>query len=263
MAIDGDPAAIAQPTIRQRRRLFERLSGFADDQWLHPSRCAGWTSRDVVVHLDSTNFFWTQSILGGQSGEPTRFLATFDPVSTPAHLVAQAQDLSSAAVLERFAESTRTLTHLLESLDTADWTALAEAPPGHISVSAVVHHALWDSWIHERDIVLPLGDAPTIEPDEVAACLRYAAALGPAIALTRGGSRRGRLGIRGSDPDVRFVVDVSDRVRVTADGDADVTLEGPADELVDELSIRRPFHQHLPPEHAWLVAGLAETFDAG
>lgn len=46
---------------------------------------------------------------------------------------------------------------LLGSLEAVDWEALAEAPPGHITVSAVTHHALWDSWIHERDVLLPLG----------------------------------------------------------------------------------------------------------
>ena len=50
----------------------------------------------------------------------------------------------------------------------------------------VAHHALWDCWVHERDIVLPLGLPTAIEPDEVRACLRYAAALSPAFAISSG-----------------------------------------------------------------------------
>ena len=40
-------------------------------------------------------------------------------------------------------------------------------------MSDVLHHALWDAWIHERDVLLPLGVSPTEEPDEVAALLDW------------------------------------------------------------------------------------------
>jgi len=262
VTLDGDPAAIAEPTIRQRRRLVEALASFTDEQWAQQSRCAGWASRDVVVHLDSTNFFWTQSIAAGLRGEPTRFLATFDPVASPAQSVAQLHDLTTDDVLARFSESTDTLAHLLDSLDTSDWVAIAEAPPGHLTVSAVTHHALWDSWIHERDILLPLQAEPSIEPDEVTASLRYAAALGPALAVTRGNSETGRLGIHATKPDMAIVVDVGEHVAVSDSDDvADLTLTGDAVELVDALSIRRPLDQAVPADQAWMLNGLLETFD--
>ena len=37
------------------------LAVLDDEQWSHPSRCEGWSSRDVIVHLDSTNAFWAFS----------------------------------------------------------------------------------------------------------------------------------------------------------------------------------------------------------
>lgn len=262
LGLDGDPAAISEPTIRQRRRLANVLAEFTEQQWHHPSRCAGWTSRDVVVHLDSTNFFWIQSIASGLRGEPTRYLATFDPVSSPAHSVGQSHDLSPAEVLERFAESTETLAKLLESLDADDWNALAEAPPGHLTVSTVTHHALWDAWVHERDILEPLGIEQALERDEAAASLRYAAALGPALAITRGHTGRGRLGVIATDPDVAFVVDIADHVSVVSGrDDANAQLVGPTADLIDQFSIRQPFRSSIPPEHRWMLGGLAETFD--
>ena len=88
----------------------------------------------------------------------------------------------------------------------------AEAPPGHLSVSVVAHHALWDSWVHERDILVPLGVVPAVEADEVAACLRYAAALAPAVALNGGAVAAGRLAITASDPDLDLLVEVGDAV---------------------------------------------------
>ena len=262
LTIGGDPADIAEPAIRQRRRLATTLAGFTDEQWEHPTRCEGWTARDVVIHLDATNVFWTQSVASGRRGEPTRFLESFDPVATPATSVARSQELTSGEVLARFVDSTDTLVRLLESLEGPEWTAPAEAPPGHLTTSVVVHHALWDAWIHERDILLPRSLEEVTEPDEVVACLRYAAALGPALALARGDRRRGALRVDATEPDTSFVVDIGHHVHVDAGpGGADATLTGRAADLADALSIRRPFDQPLPREHSWMISGLSETFD--
>ena len=152
----GDPRADgpSAPTARS-----DRLPAFTDEEWAHPSRCEGWSSRDVLVHLDSTNFFWTQSIAAGLRGEPTRFLATFDPVASPAMSVAQSQELSASAVRDRFVESTDTLCSSAGVARAGRLDAPRRGSPGHVSISAVAHHALWDAWVHERDILLPL--APT------------------------------------------------------------------------------------------------------
>ena len=261
IVFDGSPEAIAEPTIRQRRRLTEALAAFGPDQWAHPSRCDGWSCRDVIVHLDSTNVFWTYSISSGLKGEPTRLLATFDPVASPAELVA-ASDISDGDVLERFAASTDALVDLLASLGEDDWSTSAEAPPGHLSISAVTHHALWDSWIHERDVLIPQGLAPDEEPDEVAAALRYAAALGPAFAVERGTGASGVLSIVADDPDVSLVVEIGDRAAVRwGSADADLTLTGPAVELLEALSRRRPLDAEVPAEMAWMLDGVAEVFE--
>ena len=264
LVLAGDPTAILEPTVRQRRRLAATVGGFTEAEWTHPSRCEGWSSRDVIVHLDSTNFFWTQSIAAGLRGEPSRFLATFDPVTTPAASVARSHEMSSAEVLDRFVASTNTLTELLESLQPDDWTRLAESPPGHVTIDAVAHHALWDAWVHERDIVLPLALAPIVEIDEVTACLRYVAALGPILALGRGMDERGRLAIHATEPTVDVLVDIREHVVVTDEaGAADLTLEGPAADLVDALSVRRPLDQAVADAVAWMIDGLATTFDNG
>lgn len=265
ITLDGPPAAIAGPLIRQRRRLATALASFTDEQWSHPSRCAGWSNRDVIVHLDSTNTFWSMSIAAGVHGEPTRFLATFDPVASPAQLVAGSGDVSTGEVLARFVASTDALVGLCSSLDHAGWSAAAEAPPGHVSVSAVAHHALWDSWVHERDVLVPLGLAPEPEADEVAACLRYVAALGPALALNRGAAGSGVLAIDATGPDVVVVVDIGEEVVVRAGAAGAPTVElrlaGDAVELLEALSVRRPLTQLIPVGSAWMLRGLSDTFD--
>jgi uncharacterized protein (TIGR03083 family) len=263
ITLDGPPADVLGPAVRQRRRLVETLASLTDDEWAHPSRCEGWSNRDVVVHLDSTNAFWAYSITEGVRGEPTTFLATFDPVTSPAELVA-ATDWSVGEVLDRFADSTESLVGLLESLDGDAWSTLAESPAGHVGIGAVVHHALWDSWVHERDVFLPLDVTPDEEADEITASLRYVAALAPAVALNAGATDRGVLTLSTSDPELAVVVEVGDRVAVregTASGDLELT--GRAVDLVEALSQRAALGQTVPSESAWLVRGLAELFDAG
>lgn len=261
ITLDGSPAEIAGPAIRQRRRLAAAVASFTDGQWAHASRCEGWSSRAVIAHLDSTNTFWAYSIAAGLRGEPTRFLATFDPVASPAQLVAATDGDSTSDVLDRFMASSESLVELLASLDDADWSVLAEAPPGHLSVSAVAHHALWDSWVHERDILLPMGVSPDEEADEIAASLRYVAALGPALALNRGTVDRGVLTVDVTGPDVSIVVEIDEHVVVRAGrAETDLRLTGDAVELLEALSIRRPLDQPIPSASSWLLSGLSEAF---
>ena len=266
IVLDGPPAAIVAPVVRQRRRLVEVLEGFDAVAWAHPSRCDGWSNRDVIVHLDSTNTFWTFSIGAGLRGDPTRFLASFDPVASPVELVAAAGPLDDGEVLARFRASTQALEDLVSSLDDTACEQQAEAPPGHIAVAAVLHHALWDSWIHERDLLEPLGVAQVEEPDEIVAALRYAAALNAGFPLTQGITATGRLAVAATDPDAAFVAEVDGRVLVRSTAgegtlEADIVLEGEAVDLLEALSRRRPLDREIPDAHAWMVDGLAEVFD--
>ena len=60
----------------------------------------------------------------------------------------------------------------------------------------------------------PQGLAPVEEPDEIAAALRYAAALGPAFAVGRETGASGVLSIVATDPDLSLVVEIGDRADV-------------------------------------------------
>ncbi|HEX2381907.1 MAG TPA: maleylpyruvate isomerase family mycothiol-dependent enzyme [Acidimicrobiales bacterium] len=256
----GDPSV---PLVRQRRRLADVLATLDERQWAADTRCDGWTVQDVITHLITTNQFWTLSITSGLAGEPTKFLSTFDPVQDPAKIVDGMRDMTAADVLARYVETTDALADAVDGLDDRGWSTLAEAPPGHVAIRALVLHALWDAWIHERDVALPLGLEPVVEPDEVAGSLLYAAALGPAFYASTGSDRRGTLGVVASDPDVSFVVE-SGSVVVVGPGPAPVgapCLTGDAVTLVEGLSFRGPLDHALADEDCWLLGGLAEVFD--
>ncbi len=263
LTIDAPPRDVLEPVVRQRRRLADVLAGLSDEQWAAPSRCAGWSVRDVVAHLVSVNGFWQFSVASARGGAPTRLLGGFDPAASPPLLVDQMSALSPAQVLEQFVATSEGFLGEIADLDDAGWEAIAEAPAGHIAIRVLAQHALWDCWIHERDIVLPLGIDPVVCDDEVDACLRFAASISPALGLGLGCDVRGSFAVAATDPDVRFVLDVDDTVtlaRGAADGRP--CLHGDAVELVEALTLRAPMPSSAPHEWTDLLAGLATAFDS-
>ena len=263
LTMDGG-SAIVPATVRQRRRLLDVLGSLTDDQWEAPSRCDGWRVRDVAAHLAGVDRYWLASITAGLAGEPTRFLRGFDPKATPAAMVDAAGAKSRAETFAELEAATIALCDLVERLDGSALSEVAESPPGHVAIRDLLHHALWDAWVHERDVTLPLGLVPAEEPDEVIASLRYVAAVNPVFAVMSGTAREATLVLEATDPDVRVVVSVTgDSVRVH-DGDAPhdaVVLRGGAVELTEVLSARLPFHRDVPDDRSWLVRSLAHVFE--
>ena len=260
----GDPRV---PLIRQRRRLVDELRRVeADDLWATPSRCEGWSVQDVALHLISTDRFWGMSIAAGLEGRPSRFLTTFDPVATPPQLVEPMRALPSREVLDRLANGVESLADAVGTLEDDALNQLAEGPPGHVAIRSVLLHALWDSWIHERDVLLPLGRAQEHHDDEILAVLAYVAALGPAFAAAAGATREGTLVVEATNPAAVLVVDEGPTVTVrlgdpSAPTDGDARLTGDAVALVEALSFRGPLPAPLASEDEWLLGGLREVFD--
>src|SRR5580700_2681396 len=104
LRIDSIVTDAATPLLRQRDRLGNLLSELSPDQWATASRCDGWSVQDVVNHLVTVNQFWTLSIQSGAAGTPTRYLADFDPVETPAQLVSSVRSLTPDETLHNYLE---------------------------------------------------------------------------------------------------------------------------------------------------------------
>ncbi|HVJ98492.1 MAG TPA: maleylpyruvate isomerase family mycothiol-dependent enzyme [Acidimicrobiia bacterium] len=261
LMVDGPADDQAEVVVRQRRRMESVLGAFGDDEWAAPSRCDGWSNQDVIAHLVTVNGFWELSVRAGLAGDPTRILATFDPAATPPLLVEPFRAQSGKEVFEQFVASNEGFLDALDGLDAAGWSTPAEAPPGHITIRLLAAHALWDAWIHERDILLPLGQTQAREPDEVASCLRYAAVIGPVLTLGQN-AFRGELAVDATDPTTAFTIAVGEKVELR-DGVADTpALRGDALELVEALSVRRPLPADAPSEWRTLFeTGLATVFD--
>ncbi len=217
----------------------------------------------MVAHLVGVNTFWHASVLAGLSGNPTRVLTRFDPARTPALMVAQMRDLVPADVLHQFVESNDSFLGLLDTIDDDGWAMPAEAPPGHLPIRLVAHHALWDSWIHERDICLPLGLVPKIESDEVCSSLRYVSALSSALAVDSDETIAGLYAIEGTDPMLSLVLDVGDPVVVRDDPAPSQAPRwcGDSVTLVETASVRAQIPTSAPIEWQQLLEGLSHVFN--
>ena len=254
--VEGDPRT---SFLRQHHRLRAMFGSLTDEEWRTASRCDGWSVQDVASHLTTVNRFWAASIDAGLRGEPTTFLVGFDAKATPALLVDADRAKSPQEAFDEHVDAGDALCAAVERI--SDLDTIAEAPPGHISVRALLHHALWDSWVHERDVGLPLGRTPAVEDDEVLASLRYVAGLGPAFSVTLGTATADVLVLR--TPRTSIVVEVSsDQVRVH-DGDAPdgaLVIEGDAVDLLEGLSVRQPLTVDVPTDRRWLVTTLSDVF---
>lgn len=170
VAVELEPAlrTPVEPWVRHRRRLVDALGALDDAQWKATTRCAAWDARGVIGHLIVVDQFWMTTMGAAQRGDPpTRFIEGFDPSTGTDALVAPLLDQAPAAVLEQLAIGTDAFVALVESIDGAQWDALGEAPFGHMPAHLLLAHAHWDSWLHERDILEPLGLAGPVVADDL------------------------------------------------------------------------------------------------
>jgi uncharacterized protein (TIGR03083 family) len=263
VVFDDDPQSVCLPLIRERERLQALLDDLSPDEWQAPSRCEGWTVKDVVAHLVSVNNYWSFSITSGVAGTPTEVLANFDPVAVPAALAAAEAATPAEEMAERFRVSNRQVLDVVASLDDSGWTATAESPIGHVPVALVAHHALWDFLIHEWDIALPLARPRVAEHDEVVASLAYAAALSAALMLLGGAAVPSPIAIDMTDPAAALVIETGESVHVARAHAIHGAhcWRGDAVALLETTSVRAPLPQSTPDEWRAVLAGLHETFD--
>ncbi len=218
---------------------------------------------DLVAHLISVNVFWKASIAQGLAGNPTRYLENFDPAVTPSQLVTNVRGTPPRDLFDQLVASNNDLLNLVEPLDDSGWAQSAECPVGHLPIRLVLQHGLWDGWIHERDVALPLGLPVPVEPDEVISSLVYAIALSSAIALIRDDSLRVEFTVTTNSPPSKWHIDVAKQIEIRQSTGASTapSLSGAAVDLAEALSLRSPLPSGTP--EGWrrlLDGGLSVAF---
>lgn len=212
--VDGDPAEPSIAWRSHRTRLRAWLDALPDREWTGATRCGEWDVTALVRHLASGSQFLGYTLHRAASGVATSLLADFDSHRTVEAAAALLGDLDPDAAREMVASMDGAVDTELESMRAIGWDATAEAPPGHVAAPLAVNHFLFDSWVHEYDLMVPRGEQPLLDRSEAAAVVKYV--LGLAALAT---SSHTSLDVRLHDPDLRV------GLRVT-DGRVDVS-EGP------------------------------------
>ena len=138
----------------QRQRFVAVLRGFGPDDWAAPTRCADWSAHDVVRHLCDATAFATAA---GPDDRTLDMTAGFDPRITPREYLAASAGESPAATLGRLVATTSELLACARGRLAGGSRFDVYLPYGPMDWTVLLLHLFWDSWIHERDVLLARG----------------------------------------------------------------------------------------------------------
>jgi uncharacterized protein (TIGR03083 family) len=162
-----DPPGLLDAFEQHRARLVTALEGLDGEDWLAPSRCARWTIADVVGHLRWGTETALELIRRVEAGSGERFFTAFDPRATPEAELAPLRARDPAEHIAVIRTGTATLLAAARDLLARGVEEEADTPLGWVPWPLSVNHLLWDSWLHERDVLVPLRTEPRPDPVEV------------------------------------------------------------------------------------------------
>lgn len=257
MIVPTDPPQVTAAWIGHRERMRRWLAHLPESRWTGATRCDGWCVTDLVQHLVSGAQFLGYTLHQAKKGDATNLLASFDPQVTPAAAASQFAGLDRAGLLDALAEVDERVRRELEGFGEDDWQLPAEAPLGRVPAFVSVNHFLFDSWVHERDLMLPIGESPPLEQNEVSAVASYAAALAGCAPDTSedAEARSVVVDFALSDPDLRLCVARNDTTTAVSIGGAPegaLKATGAAADFVD-LATGRPPEGRVQGDPAALV----------
>ena len=177
MAVPATHREVTDAWVGHRGRLRSWLRDLPDQAWDRPTRCGDWCVTELVEHLISGSQFLGYTLHKARSGEATRLLAEFDPQETPRTTAAQFAGLGPGELLVALDGVDGRVANEFAMFSENDWLAAAEAPLGRVAARLSVNHFLFDSWVHERDLLRPAGEMPPTESGEAGAVVSYVVAL--------------------------------------------------------------------------------------
>jgi uncharacterized protein (TIGR03083 family) len=255
-----DPEHLLEVFSEQRQRFVAVLQGFGPDDWAGPTRCADWFAHDVVRHLCDGNAIGTALIAGTDDGT-LDITAGFDPRITPRTWLAASAGESPGATLGRLEASTKELLGLARDRLAQGRRFDVRLPYGPMDWTVLLLHGFWDSWIHERDVLLARGTAHPTSDDATCYAAAYGAFIAAAVASMFGDQVQAKLTLGGDGGGV-FEFDSRGAIMLTV---SRVTTAGPpAAEVADALAGRSPAAivlGELPASSPAALLHLADFFN--
>ena len=231
-ACEIEPGHLLQVFGEQRERFVAVLRGFGADDWAAPTRCADWSAHDVVRHLCDAN-----TLVAGTSPGDRRLdiTAGFDPRVTPRRWATVPADESRDATLRRFMTTTEEMLGRLRAWLAQDRRFDVHLPYGPMDWTVLALHAYWDSWLHERDVLLAQDREHPTDDDATFYATAYGLFIAAAVAPIFGDQVQEKLTLGG---DGGGIFDVESRGAATLAVTRMVTAGPPAAHVTDALAGR-------------------------
>lgn len=217
--------------LEQQDETKSLLENLTVDGWGSPTRCEGWDSADVVLHLAQSDEMAVASLQGILPGNDDTGTTGWGGGSTVdesvARMVERERGATPSDLLGRWASAADRLTALLDGMDLSTrvrWVA------GELSARTLATTRLAETWIHTGDIASAVG-VELVATDRLELIARLAWRTLPYAFDLAGGSLSGPVAFRLRAPSGKQWVFASDEPTVT-------TIVGPAVELC-EVAARR------------------------
>src|SRR5258708_4657144 len=257
-ACDFDAEHLLEVFAGQRQRFVAVLQQFGPDDWAAPTRCADWSAHDVVRHLcDATGF----AAAAGSDDRTLDVTAGFDPRVMPGRWLAATAGESPGATVRRLVATTQELLAAARDRVTQDRRFNVHLPYGPMDWTVLLLHCFWDSWIHEREVLLARGMEHPTDSDATGYATAYGVFIAAAVAAMFGAQVREKLSLGGDGGGV-FEVDSSDGIMLTATQMR--TAGPPAAQVADALAGRADIAavlSDLPASSRAALSPLADFFN--
>jgi uncharacterized protein (TIGR03083 family) len=199
----------------EHARLDHYFSGLRDEEWQRPTRCEGWSVRDVLAHMASSERYNRACLAGTVSALFTEMAekGATDLASANEIGIREYDDRPTEAVLEEWRQASRENLHALRARDGGEIDTSVGAYPGRWQA----FHLAFELATHADDVGAP------VEPTEVRDRNAWQA-------------RFGRFALKEAKPGI----DVEARAGATRVRLDDVDVELPDEEFVQALAARVP-----------------------
>jgi uncharacterized protein (TIGR03083 family) len=254
---DLDAEHLLEVFSDQRRRFVEVLRQFDPGDWAAPTRCGAWSAHDVVRHLcDVTEYV---PIAGDRTFDVA---AGFDPRITPRGWLSASDSEKPAATLTRLITRTEEMLALARSRLEAGSRFIVWLPFGPVDWTVQTLHLFWDSWIHERDVLLAQGVEHPTTDEATGYATAYGLFIAASVAAMFGEHVRHTLELSGTGGGI-FDLSSEDGVALSM---TRVSVPGlPAAQVADALAGREAAAavlDGLPASARTPLTRLAEFFNA-
>jgi uncharacterized protein (TIGR03083 family) len=231
--VSAGAGPVIEALATQRARLVLLCRELSEDEWRAPSRCVHWTVHEVVRHLVDP----TDRIAKIARGEPTGE-TVFDPRTTPQRWLEETTGLTTPETVDALVATTESQLAAFDELMLDGDDRALPGPYGPIHWTTFALHVFWDSWLHERDVTLPLGLAHGAGAYENTLAALYGILLAGVPLGTSGATATETFmldGVGGGG----YRLDAAEETRTTTTDEIDVdALSGELAPVVDSLSGR-------------------------